>query len=345
LGIVFLLASAGLSAWAVTDNSQAKTDTVFVESVFGAGDDSIADEIPAQEQPAPAPPPPPPAQPFLFGVGTELDQGLNHRITKEAPVKMLTSWYNGPNDLGFMNGWRTTKVPQAYASGYTLHLIIYSNDPEQNLNTAYGPACGRAYPVSPQFLNDMRTLSQNFAGGKLYVSMFTELQTYPCNDNTWAGSENYYKALQDNYMAAMDIFHKNAPGSQVSLTWGGWLANWDDPGKGGGKSLLKYFAGVLNASDFQSFQAMANHSNLSIITNMTKVLKPYPGGTMVAHYKPDGGSQAIFNGDIRDVFTSANMKQLQADELFAFSFMDTVNMNSSEAAYQAVKKVIQTYAK
>ena len=279
----------------------------------------------------------------MFGVGTELDQAANHRITKEAPIKMLTSWYNGPKDLGFMTGWRSNLIPQAYAQGYAMHLIVYTNDTEQNINTKYGPACGRPYPLSQNFQNDMRQLAQSFRGGKLYVSMFTEFQTYPCQDNNWLGSENYYRAMQDQYLATVDTFHKYAPDSQVSLTWGGWLMNWDDPGKGGGKSLLKHFEKTLNASDFQSFQAMANHSNLDIITNMTKALQPYKGGTMVAHYKPDHASQIIFNGDMRTVFTPANVDMLKQHELFAFSFMDIVNMSSSEPTFQAVKKIVQTY--
>jgi hypothetical protein len=281
----------------------------------------------------------------MFGVGAELDDALNHRITKEAPIKLLTSWYNGPNDLGFMNGWRTTTVPQAYAAGYTLHLIIYNNDAEQDLTTPYGAACGRPYPLSAQFLGDMQQLAQNFSGGKLYVSMFTELQTYPCSDNTWAAGQNYYRALKDQYLAAMDIFHRLAPGSQVSLGWGGWQANWDDPGQGGGRSLLGYFADVMNKSDFQSFQAMATDSNLAIITGMTKALRPYRGGVMVAHYKPDDVSQKVFDADMKNVFTPANMAMLQQNELFAFSFMDPVNMNSSESAFQTVKNIVQTYAR
>lgn len=290
-------------------------------------------------------PPQPSTLPFMFGVGTELDQAMNHRVTKEAPVKLLTSWYNGSKDLGFMSNWRNNLVPKAYASGYSLHLIIYSNDAEQNLNTSYGPACGRPYPVSKQFLSDMEQLAQSFSGGKLYISMFTELQTYPCSDNTWSGGQNYYRTLKDQYTAAMNIFHKSVPGSQVSLSWGGWQTNWDDVDQGGGRSLFKYFEDVMNASDFQSFQVMANSGNLDIITNMSRALSPYNGGIMISHYKPDNGNQATFNADMQNIFTPENIAILQQNGLFAFSFMDTNNMNSSESTYQNVKQIIQKYAK
>lgn len=343
----------GLAPWLMPHRG--KPAIVEPSTVTNLSSESITittpDNTRTLETPTPTPLPKPatsytPASSqFLFGVGTELDHTLNQRITKEAPIKLLTSWYNGPNDLGFMNGWRNNLIPQSYTSGYALHLIIYSNDPEQALNTPYGAACGRPYPLSQQFLSDVQQLAQNFRGGKLYVSMFTEFQTYPCIDNTWAGGENYYKALQDQYLAALKIFHEHAEGSQISLSWGGWQADWDDAAQGGGLSLFKHFANTMNASDFQSFQAMATTSNKAIVTNMTKALKPYAGGVMVAHYKPDNGNQATFKNDLEDIFTPSNMAALQKNELFAFSFMDTVNMNSSETAYQAVRSAVKTYAR
>ncbi len=281
---------------------------------------------------------------FLFGIGTELDGDLNQRLVKEAPVKLLTSWYNGPNDLGFMTGWKSTLIPQAYAAGYSLHLIVWTGDSEQNITTKYGPACGRPYPLSAGFTSDMQQLATAYKGtGPLYVSLFTEFQTYPCQDNNWLGSENYYMALKDQYLATMQIFHQYAPNSKVSLSWGGWQASYDDPAKGGGKSLFPYFADVMSASDFQSFQAMDSTSNLADITDMTEILHAY-GPVMLAHYKPDNGSQATWDADMDIIFTPSNMAQLQQNGLFAFSFMDNVNMNSSEAAYQKAKTIVQTYA-
>lgn len=347
VGIILLLAVISVFVLMVPNDNQSSTDAGVVSQLPNepASDSNPTTENLVLVAPTPSPIPPTHNPPFLFGVGTELDQALNHRITKEAPVRLLTSWYNGPKDLGFMNGWRSTTVPEAYAAGYALHLIIYSNDPEQNLTTPYGPACGRPYPLSAEFLSDMQQLAQNFAGGKLYVSMFTELQTYPCSDNSWAGGENYYRTLKDQYLTAMHIFHQFAPGSQVSLSWGGWQTEWDDVGQGGGRSLFGHFADVMNASDFQSFQTMANTSNLVIVTDMTKALHPYSGGVMVAHYKPDNANQSTFNADLKNIFTPTSMATLQQHGLFAFSFMDTVNMNDSEITYQSVKNIIKNYAR
>jgi hypothetical protein len=355
-GAVLIVVLTGLAVWLVVRPDNPKDEVPAEDQSEAVLDDQTTtdnpSDVPAENPeakittpPAAVPKPVVTSLPFMFGVGTELDKAITARITKESSIKLLTSWYNGTNDLGFMNGWRTTQVPKAYAAGYALHLIIYSNDTEQNLTTKYGAACGRAYPLSQQFITDVTQLAQNFSGGKLYVSMFTEFQTYPCSDNNWTTGENYYKELKDQYTAAKDIFHQYAPGSQVSLTWGGWQANWDDPGQGGGRSLIGKFSDVLNASDFQSFQAMANTGNTALITGMTKALQPYSGGVMIAHYKPDSGSQSAFNADMTSIFTPANVASLQQLGLFAFSFMDTVNINSSESSYQTVRNIINTYAR
>ncbi|MBL8158838.1 hypothetical protein JNJ66_00060 [Candidatus Saccharibacteria bacterium] len=290
-------------------------------------------------------PPPQQQRPFIFGMGAELDPAIDERLVAEAPVKMLSSWYNGPNDLNFMRGWKNGTVADAYARGYKLHLIVYNNGTEQNLSTKYGAACGRAYPLSVGFLNDMKELATIFNGsGELYVSMFTELQTYPCQDNNWVGSENYYRALQDQYRSAMAIFRQYAPNSKMSLSFGGWVANWDDPAKFGGKSLLLKFADVMNESDFQSFQAMATQGdNKELILRTTEALKPY-GPVMISHYKPDNASQTSWNTDIDAIFTDDNITTLQNHGVFAFSFMDA-DLIRDEAAYQKVKAAVTKYAR
>ena len=83
---------------------------------------------------------------LLFGIGPEANVARATPLARQAPVRMLTSWYNGPGDLDWMAGWRTSEVPRAYAAGYSLHLIVYSGDPEGPIGTRYGQACGRPIP-------------------------------------------------------------------------------------------------------------------------------------------------------------------------------------------------------
>src|SRR5579885_3326391 len=108
---------------------------------------------------------------LMFAMGSEADGARATPLATQAPVKMLTSWYNGPGDLAWMSGWQHGEVPNDYAAGYALQLIVYSGQPHTAVSTPYGPACGQAYPLSAGFLSDMTRLAQIFQGsGPLYVS-------------------------------------------------------------------------------------------------------------------------------------------------------------------------------
>jgi len=243
-----------------------------------------------------------------------------------------------------MTDWGDDLVPQAYAAGRTLHLVVYSDGPETALDTAYGPACGRAYPLSSRFVGDMVQLAQTFEGsGPLYVTLFTEFQTYPCTDNTWVGSENYYRALKDQYLAAQAAFRLHAPNSKVSLGWGGWQTRWDSPATGGGRSLIPYFADVMQASGFQSVQAMQSDTNVEDVRTMVQVLGTY-GPVMLAHYKPDNGSCTTATTDLQAMLTTSFLTEAIANGLFAWSFMDEGIVTCSSALSTFVRSAVMTFA-
>jgi hypothetical protein len=288
---------------------------------------------------------------LLFGIGPEANIARATPLARQAPIRMLTSWYNGPGDLDWMAGWRTSEVPKAYAAGYTLHLIVYSGDPEGPIGTRYGQACGRPYPLSGRFLEDMERLARIFAGPaggpRLYVSLFTEFQTYPCSDNAWSADPEataYYRALKDRYWATMAIFHRRAPNARVSLSWGGWQARWDDPATGAGRSLFRRFDDVLAASDFQSFQAMATEGNTGDIRAMARILGAY-GPVMLAHYKPDNGSGAVFEADLRAILTDRYLTEVTRHGLFAMSFMDGANLAASSELHALARAGVRRYGR
>jgi hypothetical protein len=288
---------------------------------------------------------------LLFGMGPEADIARRTPLVKQAPVRMLTNWYNGPGDLDWMATWRRGEVPRAYAAGYSLHLVVYTGDAEGPMATEHGQACGRHYPLSGRFLDDMRRLARIFAGRsggpRLYVSLFTEFQTYPCSDNAWSAdpaATAYYRALKDRYLATQTIFHQLAPNSRVSLSWGGWQARWDDRATGAGRSLFRHFADVLRASDFQSFQAMATDTNTADIRAMVRTLGAY-GPVMLAHYKPDNGSGAVFAADLRAVLTDRYLAEVTRNGLFAMSFMDGSNLAASSELYGFVRKSVRRYGR
>jgi hypothetical protein len=43
---------------------------------------------------------------LLCGMGPEADVARTSPLVRRAPVRMLTSWYNGPGDLAWMAAWR-----------------------------------------------------------------------------------------------------------------------------------------------------------------------------------------------------------------------------------------------
>jgi hypothetical protein len=295
---------------------------------------------------------PAPAGPrLLFGIGPEASIARATPLARQAPVRMLTSWYNGPGDLDWMAAWKGGEVARAYAAGYSLHLIVFAGDAEGPVATPHGQACGRRYPLSGRFLDDMARLARIFAGPaggpRLYVSMFTEFQTYPCADNAWnadPAATAYYRALKDRYLASLAVFHRLAPNARVSLSWGGWQARWDDRATGAGRSLFGHFADVLRASDFQSFQAMATDGNTGDIRAMVRALGAY-GPVMLAHYKPDNGSRTVFEADLRTILTDRYLAEVTGNGLFAMSFMDGANLAASADMHRFVQAAVRRYAR
>jgi len=289
----------------------------------------------------------PPPQ-IRFGMGPVASSASKSRLVTQSPVRMLSTWYNDPTDLTWAMNWKHDLVTQLYAANYSLHIIVFTDGPEVQISTAYGSACGRAYPLSDRFLDDMRQLAQAFAGAAdgppLYITLFTEFQTYACVDNAWnpdAPTNAYYRALKDRYLETLAVFHQHAPNARVSLGWGGWQTRWDDPSIGAGRSMFQYFADLMRASDFQSFQAMQSDSNVADVLAMAQTLGAY-GPVMLAHYKPDNSSQATFDADTQTLLTESYLSEMTAAGLFAWSFMDQVNLGS-EQSYQFVKGAVQRY--
>ena len=261
---------------------------------------------------------------------------------------MLSSWYNGPSDLNWMSGWEKSEVPHDYTAGYDMHLIVWSGESRTTFSTPWGTACGKAYPVSQGFLGDMERLARIFrppSGRKLFVTMFTELQTYACSGNEWSGSPQttaYYEALKSQYTAAMGIFHRLAPGSQVSLGWGGWQARWNGRATGAGKSLFKHFAGVMRASDFESFQMMNSTTDTTDILAMTKQLHHY-GPVMLAYYQPPEGNVSVSREHVKAVLAPAFLERLTGLGLFSMAFTKEDFFKNDPASLGAVEEAVRGF--
>jgi hypothetical protein len=283
---------------------------------------------------------------ILFGLGPEADGARAGTLARAAPLGMLSSWYNGPGDLSWMTGWKNTEVAHDYAAGYAMHLIVWSGGPQTKVPTRYGLACGQAYPLSAQFLHDMRLLARTFApprGRRFYVTLFTEFQTYACHGNEWSAepaTTAYFRALKDQYRATLAIFHRLAPGSAVSLGWGGWQARWDNPGAGGGRSLFKHFADVMKLSDFESFEVINSSAATSDISGMTRGLGRY-GPVMLAYFRPkEDSTQVSVLGSVLD---RSFLQQMAGLRLFAIGFMDERFIASEPSSFLTVRDAIRQY--
>jgi len=292
--------------------------------------------------------PPATARKLLFGLGPEADGARKSPLVRAAPVRMLSSWYNGPSDLGWMTAWRGTEVARDYAAGYALHLIVWSGGPQTQVPTRYGTACGQAYPLSAQFLQDMERLARTFAGprsSRLYVTLFTEFQTYACHGNEWSADPHttaYFEALKDQYRAALAIFHRLAPNGAVSLGWGGWQARWDDPAKGGGRSLFAHFADVMRESDFESFEVIDSGPDVSDILGMTRALERY-GPVMLAYYKPPHDSPATVQAHLKAVLAPRLLSRLTRARVFALSLMDDSFLSADPVSLAIVRDAVKRF--
>jgi len=285
---------------------------------------------------------------MLFGLGPEADGARRSRLAAATPIRMLSSWYNGPADLGWMTGWRGTEIHHDYTAGYALHLIVWSSGPHTALPTRYGAACGEAYPLSARFLGDMERLARTFSpprGARLYVTLFSEFQTYACNGNEWSGdprTEAYFRALQDRYRSALAIFHRLAHHSAVSLGWGGWQTRWDAPATGGGRSLFAHFSEEMRRSDFESFEVINSASAPADILGMTRELSRF-GPVMLAYFKPsvkagDGGASQL-----RAVLSASSLRNLIGARMFALSFIDDSFLSADPAGLATVRDAVARF--
>jgi hypothetical protein len=64
---------------------------------------------------------------------------------------------------------------------------------------------------------------------------------------------------------------------------------------------------------------------------------------MLAHYKPDNGSQSTFDADMAAIMTDKYLDEVTGLGLFALSFMDHKNLSASEITYQVVASAVRRY--
>lgn len=296
---------------------------------------------------------------LLFGMGHKATTAARSKLVQNSRVGMVTTWYDGRNDLPQFRAWHEQIVPDLYGSGKALHLVI-GTWPDQGrgaLETRYGPACGQRYPLSGQFLDDMRSLAKSFAGKEngppLYVSVYHGLEKLACSTQGYradALNEAYYQALQDHYLKVVKIFHRYAPNARVGLNWDGWEATHDAPESGDGRSMFGWFSRELRASDFVSFNAFEKGRNAAAVRESVAALHRFGLPVMLSYYEPydersPSGANAAFEADLRDLFTPESLRKLTADGLFAWSFKTPRLLERSPASYRLAEGVVERYGR
>jgi hypothetical protein len=273
---------------------------------------------------------------ILWGIGDQLSSAVSTRIYRDAPVHMVTAWYNGPGDLGWMSGYQKgSTMSDLYGRGKAIELIIWLGNQTD-------------YAISPQFLEDAGVLARTFRGngphhGRLYVVLFSELETY-------SSDPGYFANLKRAYRQAMAVFHRENANARVALGLGGYawgstpdrdLSFWDD---------------AIRASDFTAVQAMqacdSERDGQSVlvpqIRSSVRQLGTYGKPVMISHFKlwGDPGCQtAAFGKFMRTVFTDSSISALTDDNLFAWNFMDDHYINDPGPTHETAKRLLAVYAR
>lgn len=273
---------------------------------------------------------------ILWGMGDQIDGATSTPIYKNAPIGMVTSWFNKPNDLNWMRGYKNeTTMSNLYRRGYAQELVIWLADyPE--------------YAVSAEFQDDLKELIRIFKGngphyGPLYVVLFTEFETYS-QDST------YFANLKEAFLHGKKNIKEEYSEAFVALGFGGY--GWIGQAK---RELHEWQKEALEASDFAAVQHMHHASRLDLmvpqVRRSVRQLGSFGKPVMVSDFKlwsNEGDASGLpsnsFNNFINQVFSRESLQSLADDGLFAWDFMDDDYINDASEAREKIKIIITQHA-
>jgi hypothetical protein len=269
---------------------------------------------------------------LIFGMGDEVSGAEATPLYGAAPINMVTSWYNGPGDLGWMTGYRnTSQMSQIYASGRAQELVVWlANDP--------------SYAISAQFQSDIASLVTTFAGngpqhGPLYVVLFSEFETY-------SSDPSYQAQLLDAYVSAVKVIHAAYSQAKVALGFGGYDWTTADPVRD-----LSAYTAAIAASDFLAVQEMQSCSDEPALESQVKESVAQLGAlgkpVMISHFKLWGGTTACETSAMATfeshMWTKSELSTLTSEGLFAWGLMDDGYVNSPGSSYTTAVSDITAY--
>ena len=248
--------------------------------------------------------------PWQLGLGADPGR-LLQEIQSDPSVKtliqswspqFLTAWLNSfdhqTGDLGFWRNWhQEQRLSQWFEQGYGLQVITWEDD--RQLPTG-------DYHLSGQFLEDLEEIATyirqaNPQQRPTYWTLATEFSYWRVPADTYnISTEPYYQALMANLLKARQVIHQQLPQAWVALSWGGWIATFDNPGQGRGRSMIPPFADTMAQMDGVAFQSMRpfltgeqnpqlnqpDIGNPAQILKCCEVFSQYHSSLMVSHYEP-----------------------------------------------------------
>ncbi|MEN9203642.1 MAG: hypothetical protein Q6K85_10605 [Thermostichus sp. DG02_1_bins_55] len=214
----------------------------------------------------------------------------------------LSGWLNSfdhkRGDLSFWRDWHQAGwLADWFERGYSLHIITWEDDTTR--------PCGE-YHLSEQFLEDVGELAGYMAqanpqGRRTDWSLATEFSYWRVPADTYnSETAPYYQALMQNLLKARQLIKERLPEAQVALCWGGWIATFDQPERGSGRSMVDPFAEMMSQMDGIAFQSMRQRrtgefnpelnapdpGNPEQIRLCCQLFSPIHSNLMLAHYEP-----------------------------------------------------------
>lgn len=265
-----------------------------------------------------------------------------------SPLKMVSQWYNGTGDLGYITGYQAgSTFSDYYGNGYAFQLIVWLADQPD-------------YAISAQFQTDFASLMTTCIGngpnhGPLYVVMFTELETYSNAGNV----ATYNPALKAAYFKAMTTGRSMYDQVYFGLGFGGY--DWS----GVTTADLSFWDDAIRASDMCCVQHMQDSTNTAgpggsneikaNLRNSVAQLSAYGKPIMISHMLLWGDISTVqpaFADFRSDILSSTSLDALAAQGMFAMDFMNgggaqyldnTTTTGVGPADYAITKALLQQH--
>lgn len=276
-----------------------------------------------------------PASRVLWGIGDQLDAATESGLYQDESANMVTAWYNGPDDLAWMQGYaQPSTISDLYGDGKAVELVVFLADHPD-------------YAVGDQFQDDVRLLVRAMKGsgpnyGPLYVVLFTEWETY-------SPDPEYEGELKRAYLGAVRAIHEEYAGARVALGFGGY--EWSEsPTRD-----LSQWSDAIAASDFVAVQAMqdcrSEVDGVNILVNQVRTsvqqLGSYRKPVMISHFKLWGDPACqveAFRKFAAEVLNDRSLTGLVDHGLFAWGFMGDHYITDIESSGDPIRQLLHEHA-